>query len=330
MSVKSKSVHSDSMAIVPYKPLQSSKEFLQSQLERVTNEVFRRSLEQVKYATNIFPQISSNFTGPKFFQITTTSLTPPRVLKTDSSIEVEIFTSTPNDPKSPILIFSHGWEEPSRNYRVFLGELASHGYTVLSLNHPSSLEKEPPGLSPKEEVALTEKLADIMVNNIQYVVGQVRRGLFNNFGDPNKIILAGHSLGGAASVNVSRIDPAISGCINLDGALKGKSKTDELIQPLLIMMGDYEESTRKLENDPNEVAREYGKLSREYLEESEILSRKSPHSEKIVIPGAMHMDFSDKPFKDYLAGEKSLVTAMRVHTIVSSKVLEFLRLCSSK
>lgn len=158
-----------------------------------------------------------------------------------------------------------------------------------------------------------------------------------NLGDPNRIILIGHSLGGAASIAVSRIDPAISGCVNLDGALTGNIKTDGLTQHLLMLNGDYQEMMREQEQDSSEEIREYAKASRRFHEEWETLNRNSLHSKKIVIPGATHMDFSDQPFYDYLEGKipselegKKLSTAMRVHAIASEEVLKFLGLSLSR
>ena len=171
-----------------------------------------------------------------------------------------------------------------------------------------------------------------MANNIQYVIDEVRNGSLKSLGDPNKIILVGHSLGGAASIMVSRTDPAISGCVNLDGSLTGNAKTDGFTQPLLMLIGDHQKGISENEQHLEEEVREHAKFSRKSLDEYETLCRNSPHSEKIVIPGAEHMDFSDKPFSDYLAGEKgkTLATAMRVHSIISRKVLKFLELCLSK
>jgi len=166
-----------------------------------------------------------------------------------------------------------------------------------------------------------------MASNIQYVLDRVRSGALKDLGDPNRIVLAGHSVGGAASIMVSRIDPAIVGCINLDGFLKGTNRTDGLDQPLLMITGDTNNYKRSFEEDlqhPKKDVRDYMETSIRSLEEYEILNRHSAHSEKMVILGAGHMDFTDQPFRDYLSGEKTLSTAMRVHTIVSQKMLEFM------
>lgn len=43
------------------------------------------------------------------------------------------------------------------------------------------------------------------------------------------------------------------------------------------------------------------------------------------------MDFTDQPFRDHLAGDKTISAAMRVHTIVSQKMLEFMEsICEAK
>ncbi len=52
----------------------------------------------------------------------------------------------------------------------------------------------------------------------------------------------------------------------------------------------------------------------------------SAHSEKMSVPGAGHMDFTDQPFQEYFAGNKTVSEAMRVHALVSQKVLKFMGL----
>lgn len=243
-----------------------------SHLERVTDEAYRRSFELAKHEASYFPQITSNFTGRNFVCLSSAHLTPPKGLKTDPSIDIEIFAATPGDRKPPVLIFSHGYTTLPAKYRPLLGELASHGYTVLSLTHPSSVE-EKHGLKPMEEIAYTEQLAATMANNIQYVLDRVRGGALKDLGDPNRIILAGHSVGGAASIMVSRIDPAIAGCINLDGFLKGTNRTDGLAQPLLMITGDTDNYKRSFEEDlqhPEKDIRDYVETSIRSIEEYEV------------------------------------------------------------
>lgn len=321
----SSSISSTSTAVVPYDPTLPHIS-VRAHLEKVTDEAYRRSFEIAKCEASYFPQVTSNFTGRNFVCLSSAHLTPPKGLKTDSAIDIEIFSAKPGNHKPPILIFSHGYTTPPVKYRPLLGELASHGYTVLSLNHSSIIE-EVPSLTREQETALMEELAPVMANNIQYVLEKVRNGVLKGMGDPNKIVLGGHSLGGAASIMVSRTDPTIAGCVNLDGFLKGNRKTDGLEQPLLIMTGDYQSGIEEDEQDPEKEVRDNAKFMSQSLEEYETLhtnTNDSSHSEKITIDRGRHMDFTDEPFRDYLAGEKTLDAAMRVHTIVSQKMLGFM------
>ena len=310
-------------AIVPYNlslPHVSVKAYLES--------VVRRSLESAKYETRRCSPIASNFTERNFVRMTSTSIIPPKSLKTDPRIGIEIFAAATGDEKPPIIIFSHGLGQPG-NYRTILDELAEHGYTVLSLTHPSSYEDEDFVTSEQGE-AREEELAAVMAKNIQYVLNEIRKGALKIPGDPNRIIIMGHSLGGAASIMVSRSDSAaISGCVNLDGSLHGHAKTGGLKQPLLMMTGDYRELIREREQSLKEDDRKDAKRMNRYKEEYETLRRNSRYSNIVMIEKAGHMDFTDQPLRECLAGEKSLSDAMRVHTIVSREVFKILGLCLS-
>lgn len=314
-----------STALIPYDPTLPHIS-VQTRLNLMCDRVATRSLENAKYAANHFPQVPPRvFTGRDFVHFNT-SLNTPRCLRTDATIGVEIFAATPGNSKPPVVIFSHGYTTLPARYRPLLGELASHGYTILSLTHSSSIE-ERQGLKLMEEIAYTDQLAATMANNIQYVLTRVRSGALKDLGDPNRIVLAGHSVGGAASIMVSRGDPAILGCINLDGFLKGANRTDGIVQPLLMITGDTDSYKHSFEEDlqhPEKDVRDYIEASLQSLEEYEILNRSSAHSEIMSVPGAGHMDFTDQPFQEYFAGNKTVSEAMRVHALVSQKVLKFM------
>jgi predicted dienelactone hydrolase len=154
----------------------------------LATKVAGRSLENAIYADNHLSPVPtpSAFTERNFVHFRV-SLNTPRCLKTDSSIDVEIFATAPGDRKPPVLIFSHGYGAHPSKYRPFLTELANHGFTVLSLTHQSSLG-EIPELPLKEENAKLEQLAEVMENNIQYVLGMVRQGALKDLGDTNRIV----------------------------------------------------------------------------------------------------------------------------------------------
>lgn len=214
------------------------------------------------------------------------------------------------------MIFSHGMTTNPVRYRPLLGELASHGYVVLSITHPSALNEKAGG----------DALGYLMANTIRYVLAQVQNGgLKRVVGDTGKIFLGGHSIGGAVSISVARNNRTIAGCVNLDGFLHGKTKTARVEQPLLMIIGDHAGWIKDLkQNPPDEAAEKYANNCSDFLKEYETLKDNSVRSEKIVIPEVRHIDFTDEPFQSYLRGEQSIGSAMRVHTIVSQKMLKFM------
>ena len=294
--------------------------------EVLCDEIARRSLERAKYATrHLSPSMPKDSAYGKF-SVVSSMETPPKALLTDSSLGVDILNSTFRTSHSPLVIFSHGYTTTPIKYRPLLEELADKGCAVLSLTHPSSVE-EKDGLSLMEEVEYTDKLATTMAHNIQYVLDQIRKGAIEGIEPTSKIILAGHSIGGAASTMVTRMNASVAGCINLDGFLKGCNKTDAVLQPLLTITGDTEKYRESFEEDvdnPEKDIREYVRASLKSIEDYDSLHRNSKRSIKVSIPGASHMDFTDQPFQDFLQNKKSFSAAMRVHMIATSALLTFI------
>jgi hypothetical protein len=96
------------------------------------------------------------------------------------------------------------------------------------------------------------------------------------------------------------------------------------------MTGDYRELIREREQSLKEDDRKDAKRMSRYKEEYETLRRNSRRSDIVMIEKAGHMDFTDQPLRECLAGEKSLSDAMRVHTIVSRELFKILGLCLSR
>jgi predicted esterase len=319
------SISVNSGSVVPYNselPIS-----LKANLAKITDEVARRSLEGAKFAVRYFPQIPPRiFTGRNFYHLKF-SLTTPKTLAMDTSIGIDVFSAASGNPNSPIFIFSHGYGVNQIEYWPLLGELASHGYTVLSLTHPSSV-KEVSGLTLEEENKKMDQLAEVMANNIHYVIKQVREGPLKHLGCADKIYIGGHSLGGAAAVDVAKKDAKILGCVDFDGFLKGK-ETDKLEQPVQLILGDYTELLKELSQNPEKEAQEFAEHMTTSLKKCDKLCKNSPQSQKNVISGATHMDFTVQPFLEFLNGNKTLSEALRVHRIASHLVLDFLGSCLS-
>jgi dienelactone hydrolase len=215
--------------------------------------------------------------------------------------------------KLPILIFSHGFGVDPMEYRPLLEELASHGILVLSLNHPSSS-----GYAPFTQVShlkTQDEQASAQAENIRYVVDAIRGGNLkdvNNLGLADQIVLAGHSLGGAASIIVARKDPQIKGCINVDGGLKGKeeTRTEKLPMPVLMILSDHASDQS---DDMQKMKQEWGAFS------------KNSSAESHAIPGVDHVDFCTiYRALGWMNGDNTMDSALRAQSIASRIMVQFM------
>lgn len=217
--------------------------------------------------------------------------------------------------KMPVVIFSHGFGVNPTHYQPLLEEIASHGYLVLSLNHPSSSGYAP--FSKEPLVEDYERLTYAQADNIRFVIDRLRNGKFKSLALPGQIILAGHSLGGAASILVSRTDPQIKRCINIDGSLKGDKATSPLIMPTQLIFADH----------PREKA-----IALESEEEQQLFDEmQKMHddwdafpAEKHTIDGIGHMDFAFSPLDWFITGKPPL-GALKAHYVASHHMLHFIR-----
>jgi dienelactone hydrolase len=233
--------------------------------------------------------------------------------------------------KMPILIFSHGFGVDPCEYRPLLENLASHGYVILNLNHPSSssyapFSKEALDLILFEHMSFEafikeiDKLTLVQAENIRYVVDKIRKEeILKDLGHSHQIVLAGHSLGGASSVLVSSNDPLIKGCVNLDGGLSidRKTKTQGLQIPLLTILSDHKTYPKDI---PDNILEHMKKTD----EDLETFHQNSLHSSKLQIDDILHLDFCSFQFLLWLMGENELERTLKAHQITSQEMLNFM------
>lgn len=223
----------------------------------------------------------------------------------------------------PLIVFSHGHGCLPADYRPLLEEIASHGIAVVCLNHPSSSSYAPDlgeldALSrsdPERFLARMQMLADTQAANISFVVETLRNGQneeLQTLGHAPTIVLAGHSLGGAASIMVSRNNPHIAACINLDGGLMGtkETKTAGLAIPVLTLRSDFDPTDADLQ---------------QFVHEWETFHENSlPNSHYETVSGTNHMDFAINPFLGWLTGQNSLRGGLNAHETSSKKILQLM------
>jgi dienelactone hydrolase len=160
-------------------------------------------------------------------------------------VNVEFWYPENVDGKYPLLVFSHGASGIKTSNTSTYTELASHGYVVVSIDHPyhsfftasedgtkafinsdynlevSNANKD--GIYTKEELfGLIQKWMKLRTDDMNFVIdtiltkAQNDKGLVYSLIDPEKIGVFGHSMGGAASVWLGKERKDIRAVVNID------------------------------------------------------------------------------------------------------------------
>lgn len=196
--------------------------------------------------------------------------------------------------KIPLILFSHGFGVSRSNYTLILEDLASNGFMVAAIDHPASgLTIIPDGrvVSLVPDSLGPDGKADAMVKDASFVLdmllnGKQEAGKFSSRIDTRKIGMFGHSLGGAAALDMGRVDPRFHACLNMDGYPFGKIPIEGLHQPSLMML--------QQPGLPITIS-DRMRFERDSLW-SAIISKKKTDVYIIKIKGMSHFNFSDLPF----------------------------------
>lgn len=217
----------------------------------------------------------------------------------------------------PIVIFSNGMGCEISEYRLLLEQLASHGYLVLNLNHASSSSSLFENVDEKaaDEIYKSlnpDELAAKQADNIRFVIQELRNGRIRELGRTDQIFLAGHSLGGAASILVSRTDPDIKGCINLDGGLKGPDEVKTALTPVptLLVAADHRSDSM---------------WEGKFMKEWQAFIERSGNVDMISIEDTHHLDFGMCAMLYWLLGKPHLyVGTLKAHSVASQAMVQFM------
>lgn len=143
--------------------------------------------------------------------------------------------------KFPLLLFSHGWGNPTFLYTAELEDIVSHGYVVAAIDHPydttytlfpdgdatffaqdhfdSEVKNHAHGTSyySKERVEVMAKDNQCALTQLVQYVGTRSLGApFLNRVDLGRIGAFGHSIGGLTAARTCQIDPRIKACMDQD------------------------------------------------------------------------------------------------------------------
>lgn len=244
---------------------------------------------QDPYANYIQDSLLSNaFKGESYLNIEDSVLSTWDSIQTYAYLNSKVTNST---NKYPLIILSHGFGMSKTNYSVLAIELASHGYIVAGIDHTGSgltilPNGAPIGLIPNSN-GPDGKVLEFCQDAIFVMNEILTLEKFKDVIDPNLAGMLGHSLGGAAALNIGHLDDRFKATINLDGFLFGEAMQLGVKTPFLSILqrpifaeGSIPDSLK------NERRSEW----------KDITDKSSVESLVVNIEGLMHLDFSDLPF----------------------------------
>lgn len=253
--------------------------------------------------------------------------------------------------KFPLVIFSHGaFGYRMSNYSTYQ-ELASHGYIVGSIDHPyhAFMTKQTDGktvianmefinnaiavtnnaISAEETYKLYKEWMKLRTEDMSFVLNYIKKMGASDSADPvylsmdlEHIGLFGHSMGGATSAQLGRMDSDIDAVVVIDGTMlgdivgfeNGRDIVTDVPYPKPIM-NLYNESHYE---DAIETQEVYANM---------VADKNALDSYQVVIKGSGHMNFTDlaivSPFLSNMLGGLGDVDTRYCIQTVNQDVLEF-------
>lgn len=173
-----------------------------------------------------------------------------------------------DDRVSPFVVFQPGATFGSRDYRLVMEHLASHGVVVVGLN---------PLGSPRASAERYTQAADEFRRLLDQIPKLSADGVIPH-ADPTGVVLAGHSIGGAAAV-LALDHPRARSAINIDGDFVGPAAKPAPDKPILYISGE----------NPDEPASAEARRRQIWSE----VSREAPHAVALRLHGMAHLDITD-------------------------------------
>jgi hypothetical protein len=152
----------------------------------------------------------------------------------------------------PVIIFSHGLDGTIEIYTSFIEELVSHGYIVISINHPyiAGVVEFPDGRAIYYQDFYSQNNSDYASNALRTIVEDAKYALdyaeiLNNTDDVfigrlnlDKVGMYGHSFGGASTSICCFEDYRIDCGLTLDGVSYEDLIPDGVTKPFFMMTAD--------------------------------------------------------------------------------------------
>ncbi|KFZ10018.1 hypothetical protein V502_08370 [Pseudogymnoascus sp. VKM F-4520 (FW-2644)] len=230
----------------------------------------------------------------------------------------------------PVVIFSPAQNTPRHLYGLIAQAVASHGYIVVSIDHPYDADVvEFPDGSTVLAIDFTDEQipvdVDTRAGDVSFVLnqlscpGSIKDLLPGSKGlKTNKVAMFGHSLGGAASAQAMLRDKRIVGGINLDGSFFSTVIQKGLDRPFLIF--GHENKTQATDDSWAET---WSHLRSWKLE---LGLAKSQHYTFSDLPALLNLLHAPKEILEAAAGRVGTLDGLRALDIVQTYVVAFLDL----
>jgi len=159
--------------------------------------------------------------------------------------------------KYPLVVLSPGFENPRATLTSLATELASHGYVVALVGHTYEDSGETLGDGQTPPCAICDgdsptapqpdAITASRAKDVSFVIDQLTNGNrawhLADLIDRHSIGMAGHSLGGAATVDTMIADSRVRAGVNLDGTFFPVPAAGQITRPYLMMSHETEDPT---------------------------------------------------------------------------------------
>lgn len=244
--------------------------------------------------------------------------------------------------RSPLLLFSHGFELTGVQNTFEFETLASHGYVVASIEHTYSATgtvlpdgREAPSTTRTMLYNDQQALLETWVRDAAFVLDRLHVLPAGDLSDTlaghlqlDRIGAFGHSFGGAVAAELTARDPRVKAGINMDGAPTGTSAENGVPKPFLV----FTAKPQNVDAIPDKLLGELG-VTRDSLrrvldaQPEKVASLLQRGGTEIIMEGAAHMSFSDIPlWSPMLARRAGLAGSddpAEVHRAVTVLTLRF-------
>lgn len=245
----------------------------------------------------------------------------------------------PSGGPFPLLLFNHAWGARRTQNTLLAEDLASHGFVVVSLDHPGNsarietssgrilvsdrahaLDQIEADGSPAIQARWLREL-DLWTRDDQFVLTQLLAASatpgtwLSTRLDPARLGAFGHSFGGAVAMRLLGLPggPRIRSALNLDGWTLG-GLAHRTTEPVLFVYTADEEPRRPPVTQEDQL---------DTLDNAEVDRTLALHGgSRTYLPGAAHLDFTDAPLVTPRP-RPNLLPASRIRELTRTLTLAF-------